>query len=54
MPVILAEQDYSAWLNPAEKDAMRLQPLLRQFPPDELMLTPVDPLKPDALVGAGA
>jgi putative SOS response-associated peptidase YedK len=32
MPVILAPEDYAAWLDPREQDPARLAPLLRPCP----------------------
>jgi putative SOS response-associated peptidase YedK len=36
MPVILRQDDFKLWLNPAEHDKGVLLPLLKPFPSDEL------------------
>ncbi len=41
MPVILAPEDYAAWLDPSTTSATRLQPLLRPFPPQAMSAFPV-------------
>ena len=41
MPVILAREDYGAWLDPANQDADRLLALLKPTPPDQWALHPV-------------
>jgi putative SOS response-associated peptidase YedK len=41
MPVILATEDFSAWLNPQYKDTVRLNRLLRPAAPDDWVLVPV-------------
>jgi len=43
MPVILDERDYALWLDPAVKEAERVQPLLRPASAQELMARPVHP-----------
>ena len=43
MPVILDPEVYALWLDPAIQDADRLQPLLRQYPPEAMMAYPVSP-----------
>jgi putative SOS response-associated peptidase YedK len=42
MPVILNEADYDLWLDPAEQDPDRLQPLLRLYDTDRMLVDPVD------------
>lgn len=42
MPVILAPEDYAAWLDPAQLDAAALAPLLRPCPAEWIELHPVD------------
>ena len=41
MPAILAQEHYDTWLNPNEKDAGRLQSLVRPWSGETLALTPV-------------
>jgi putative SOS response-associated peptidase YedK len=41
MPVILAPEDYAAWLDPSTTSATRLQPLLRPFPPQAMSALPL-------------
>ncbi len=41
MPVILDPTDYALWLDPAIQEPKRLQPVLRPYPPEELMAYPV-------------
>jgi putative SOS response-associated peptidase YedK len=41
MPVILPPQTYDQWLDPAEQPASRLQPLLRPFPAEQMVVYPV-------------
>jgi putative SOS response-associated peptidase YedK len=41
MPVILAREDYGAWLDPANQDADGLLDLLKPTPPDQWALHPV-------------
>ncbi len=41
MPVILDPADYDIWLDPANSDRRRLEPLLRPLDSDELVATPV-------------
>lgn len=44
MPVILADADFDAWLDPSRQDAGELQALLRPAPDDLLKFTPVSTL----------
>jgi putative SOS response-associated peptidase YedK len=37
MPVILAQADYDQWLDPAVRQAQLLQPLLRPYPPEDMI-----------------
>jgi putative SOS response-associated peptidase YedK len=50
MPVILQPHDYSAWLEPGEKSASDLKPLLRQYEPEAMKAHEVSKLvnKPSA------
>ena len=41
MPVILAANDYDAWLDPAPADKDRLLPLLEPYPAEEMSMYPV-------------
>jgi len=41
MPVILSPADYDVWLNPSVQEALRLQPFLRPYPPEEMEAYPV-------------
>jgi putative SOS response-associated peptidase YedK len=41
MPVILPQQDYALWLDPAVKDVAILQPLLRPYAADAMSVYPV-------------
>jgi putative SOS response-associated peptidase YedK len=41
MPVILAPDDWDAWLEPDVKDAQALQSLLKPYPAEEMMAWPV-------------
>jgi len=41
MPVILAPKDYDIWLDLTIKDAKLLEPLLRPYPSDAMIATPV-------------
>ncbi len=41
MPVILAPEDYSLWLDPSVQDSERLQPLLRPYSSEEMTAYPV-------------
>lgn len=41
MPVILDPNDYALWLDPAIQEPEQLQPVLRPYPPEELMAYPV-------------
>ena len=41
MPVILKPEDYEQWLDPRERDAARLKPLLAPFPAAEMDSHPV-------------
>jgi putative SOS response-associated peptidase YedK len=41
MPVVLAPNDYAAWLDPAVEDPAKLQYLLASCPDDELIAEPV-------------
>ena len=41
MPVILAPEDYDLWLDPAVREADRLQPLLRPYPAEDMEAYPV-------------
>lgn len=41
MPVILAPEHYSMWLDPGLRDAGPLQPLLAPYPPELMAATPV-------------
>jgi putative SOS response-associated peptidase YedK len=44
MPVILGQDDYSRWLDPAAQDSRKLTPLLRPFPSDAMAAHPVSTL----------
>lgn len=41
MPVILAEKDHAAWLDPKNEKTDLLQPLLKPYPSDEMRAYPV-------------
>lgn len=41
MPVILAEKDWTPWLDPGEQEATRLKSLLRPFPAEKMRHWPV-------------
>ena len=41
MPVILRQQDFAAWLNPADENSAELEPLLVPFPPTAMHAIPV-------------
>jgi putative SOS response-associated peptidase YedK len=41
MPVILAPEDYTLWLDPAVSDPVLAAGLLRPFPPEEMAFHPV-------------
>lgn len=41
MPVILAKADYDTWLNPRLEDSRTLNPLLRPYPADNMIASPV-------------
>ncbi len=43
MPVLLAEQDWEAWLDPQNRDTGAVQDLLRPYPAEELRAYPVGP-----------
>ena len=43
MPVILAECDYQAWLNPENRDTAALGALLKPYPAEEMRSYPVSP-----------
>jgi putative SOS response-associated peptidase YedK len=43
MPVILKMEDYDLWLDPEVKGPALLKPLLRPYPPDEMIVEPVSP-----------
>jgi putative SOS response-associated peptidase YedK len=43
MPVILSPGDYALWLDPAVRDPQRLMPLLKPYPSERVLLTPVSP-----------
>lgn len=60
MPVILPQEAYRQWLDPAEQPPARLQPLLRPYPAEEMTAHPVSTLVnspqndlPDCIVAAG-
>ena len=42
MPVILDPTDYEHWLDPAVQDVLRLTPLLRPYPSEEMKFYPVN------------
>ena len=42
MPVILAPRDWPAWLGEAEADADALKSLLVGYPPEDMVIWPVD------------
>jgi len=42
MPVILDPTDYEQWLEPAVQDVLRLTPLLRPYPSEEMTFYPVN------------
>jgi putative SOS response-associated peptidase YedK len=44
MPVILRREDYGLWLDPAVKDAAVLAALLRPYPAEEMVATPISTL----------
>ncbi len=44
MPVILHPRDYDLWLDPRVQDTVRLQSLLRAYPPEEMEAFPVSRL----------
>jgi putative SOS response-associated peptidase YedK len=44
MPVVLAPNDYDAWLNPEVTDATTLEYLMAPFPADEMKATAVNPI----------
>jgi putative SOS response-associated peptidase YedK len=44
MPVIVGRDDYGLWLDPEVQESERLQPLLRPFPPGEMIAYPVSTL----------
>ncbi len=41
MPVILDHEAYALWLDPALQGPDRVQPLLRQYPPEAMTIYPV-------------
>ena len=41
MPVILDPRDWDLWLDPGVQDPARLQPLLRPYPPEQMIAFPV-------------
>ncbi len=41
MPVILDPSDWDLWLDPGVQDPARLQPLLRPYPPEQMIAFPV-------------
>jgi len=41
MPVILAEKDHAAWLDPKSERTDTLQALLKPYPPEEMRAYPV-------------
>ncbi len=41
MPVILAPEDYEAWLDAGVQEVERLQPLLHPYPSDDMTAYPV-------------
>jgi putative SOS response-associated peptidase YedK len=41
MPVILPPDAYPQWLDPAEQNPNKLQPLLHPYPPEEMTAFPV-------------
>jgi putative SOS response-associated peptidase YedK len=41
MPVILPKESYAFWLDPAEKKADQLSPLLKPYPTEEMLAYPV-------------
>ena len=43
MPLILDPDDYERWLDPTLQDHRVLAPLLRPFPPEEMVVVPVSP-----------
>ena len=44
MPVIIRPEDYRTWLDPAERDAAELEPLLTPYPAEEMEASPVSRL----------
>lgn len=40
MPVIIAKEDYDRWLDPEFFDAEELQPMMRAYPMEEMVITP--------------
>jgi putative SOS response-associated peptidase YedK len=60
MPVILPQEAYRQWLDPADQLPARLQPLLRPYPAEEMTAYPVSTLVnsprndlPDCIVASG-